>query len=515
MAYIVSQITKYCIMVLFLIYTAQCFFVFRYKSEHERSGIYFRQNIVMVLIHLLSFFTLLVNDPDAKYILAFASEEAVILLTIILYRKLYPKSNRLLINNMCMLLIIGLVIIGRISFDKSLRQFVIMTVALVVALFIPWIIKKFNRLEKFKWIYAFTGTFSLLVVLLFSTAVNGSKLNITVFNYTFQPSEYVKIIFVFAMACFLLDCTEFKDIVIASVVAGAHVLLLVASRDLGSAVIFFMVYFAMLYVATGNVFYYLGGFASGAAFALVGYKLFSHVRVRVLAFRDPFGTIESAGYQIAQSLFAIGTGSWFGMGLSQGAPKTIPVVTADFIFSAIVEELGIIFGICLILVCLSCLIMFLNIAMRSDDKFLKLIAVGLSVEYGFQVFLTIGGVTKFIPLTGVTLPLVSYGGTSIVVTLCIFAIIQGLYITRGSSSMATYKSAATIKASTPSTHPLATQIGREPLLEKTELDRPTRIIPDDEDISFNMAVEEGLRLARENSDDYALSDFELFDDDDE
>lgn len=501
MAYIVSQITKYCIMAAFLIYTSQCFFVFRYKSEHERAGIYLRQNIIMVLIHLLSFLTLFINDPDVKYIFAFLMEEAVVLLTIFLYRKLYPRSNRLLINNMCMLLIVGLIIIGRISFDKSMRQFAIMTFSLAIALFIPWIIKRFNKLEKLKWVYVTVGIVSLLTVLVFASAVNGSKLNITLFNYTFQPSEYVKIVFVFAMACFLMDCSNIKKLFISASIAGAHVLLLVASRDLGSAVIFFMVYFAMLYVATGNIWYYLGGFASGSAFAVVGYKLFSHVRVRIVAFMDPFGTIENAGYQIAQSLFAIGTGSWFGMGLSQGAPKTIPVVTADFIFSAIVEELGIIFGICLILVCLSCFIMFLNISMRSSDIFFKLIAVGLAVEYGFQVFLTIGGVTKFIPLTGVTLPLVSYGGTSIAVTLWIFAIIQGLYITRGTHTVSAYHEDV----------PIETTVVR---YQKPSIPNgPTIVMPDEEDISFNIAVEEGLKLAQDNPDDYTLSDFELFDDD--
>ena len=119
------------------------------------------------------------------------------------------------------------------------------------------------------------------------------------------------------------------------------------------------------------------------------------------------------------------------MGIGQGAPDTIPVVAADFIFAAICEELGVVFGMCLVLLCLSCFIMFMNIAMKFDDPFFKLVALGLSVAYVFQVFLTIGGVIKFIPLTGVTLPLVSYGGTSVAVTTCVFAVIQGLYISKG------------------------------------------------------------------------------------
>ncbi len=116
------------------------------------------------------------------------------------------------------------------------------------------------------------------------------------------------------------------------------------------------------------------------------------------------------------------------MGLYQGAPNRIPVVEADFIFAALSEEFGVIFSLCIILVCVSCFIMFMNIAMRFNDLFYKLVAVGLAVTYGFQVFLTIGGVTKFIPLTGVTLPLVSYGSNSIMVSMIMFSVIQGLYV---------------------------------------------------------------------------------------
>lgn len=118
------------------------------------------------------------------------------------------------------------------------------------------------------------------------------------------------------------------------------------------------------------------------------------------------------------------------MGLYQGMPNKIPVVEQDFVFSAISEEMGGIFALCLIMVCVSCFLMFLNVAMQMKDQFYKLVALGLGTVYGFQVFLTIGGVTKFIPSTGVTLPLVSYGGSSLLSTMIVFAIVQGLYILR-------------------------------------------------------------------------------------
>ena len=123
-------------------------------------------------------------------------------------------------------------------------------------------------------------------------------------------------------------------------------------------------------------------------------------------------------------------GSWFGAGLFQGQPDTIPVAETDFIFSAITEEMGVIYALCIILICVSCYVMFLNIAMELHNSFYKLVALGLGTCYIFQVFLQVGGVTKFIPSTGMTLPFVSYGGSSMLSTMIMFGIIQGLYILR-------------------------------------------------------------------------------------
>lgn len=497
MAYLVSQISKYLMTLIICTYAFECFSVFRYKSEQDRDGIYKRQNILMYLMHFLGFFTLYVQSKEIRYIIAYLLQEAVIVLVIFAYKKLYPHANRLIVNNMCMLLSIGLIILSRLSWDKAMRQFAIMTGALIVSSFIPYLFGKIKNPEKYFWLYSGIGAAALMIVLLFSSVVNGSRINITIANYTFQPSELVKIIFVFAIAGILNQSTDLKHVIISAAIAAVHVLLLVASKDLGSAVIYFVVYFTMLYVATRNLQYYLFGLVAGGLAAVIGYKLFSHVRVRIIAYTDPFGTIETSGYQIAQSLFAIGTGGWFGMGLGQGAPNSIPVVAADFIFAAIVEELGVFFGICLILICISCFVMFMNISMRLSETFNKLVALGLSVAYGFQVFLTIGGVIKFIPLTGVTLPLVSYGGTSVVVTLILFAIIQSMYILPKSESA---KSSKPVKSSKPS-KPSESSKPSEP--EDYYFDE-TEKLPDEEDLAFERAVEEGLKIASDDFENYEL-----------
>ena len=270
------------------------------------------------------------------------------------------------------------------------------------------------------------GIVLLAAVLVLASTSYGAKLSLM----GIQPSEVIKITFVFFMASLLCTKVDFRKVVLATIVAVIHVGILVLSRDLGSAVIFFVTYLVLIYVATRNPSYLFLGLGGGCVGSVIAYHLFGHVRQRVSAWKDPMAVYQNEGYQIVQSLFAIGTGGWFGMGLCQGSPEKIPVVKNDFIFSAICEELGGIFAICLILVCTSFFLMIVTIALKIRNPFYKLIALGLGTEYAFQVFLTIGGATKFIPMTGVTLPLVSYGGSSVMCTILMLAIIQGLYILR-------------------------------------------------------------------------------------
>ena len=156
--------------------------------------------------------------------------------------------------------------------------------------------------------------------------------------------------------------------------------------------------------------------------------MFSHIRVRVSVFLDPWATIDSSGYQITQSLFAISFGGLFGAGLMQGMPSSIPFVESDFIFAAIIEEMGIIFGICLILLCLNIFTDFLLLASSYSNKFYQLYTFGTATAFIFQAFLTIGGEVRFIPLTGVTLPLVSYGGSSVLATFIMFGIVSAIFM---------------------------------------------------------------------------------------
>lgn len=426
----ITELSKYFITLFIALYTLECFLVFRFQDEEKRKGSYIRQNLLMFLVHFSCFLVICFETGKIEYLLFYALQQILLFSTIVLFRMIYPKGNRLIINNMCMLLSIGFVVLSRLSYDKAIKQFFIVTVSIIVGMLIPFFIHKLKFLKSLTWIYAAVGIVGLSIVLILGSVTNGSKISYSIGGVTFQPSEFIKIVFVFFLASALSESQDFLRVMITAVLAGIHVLVLVASRDLGSALIFFVVYVMMVFIATGKWIYLFLGGAGGCGAAVLAYHFFSHVQVRVQAWQDPFSCIEDAGYQITQSLFAISSGGWFGLGLFRGNPTSIPFVEADFIFSAVAEELGIIFSMCMILICISCFIMFMNIAVKLQNKFYHLIAFGLGVTYIFQVFLTIGGGTKFIPMTGITLPLISYGGSSILTTLIMFFIIEGLYIIR-------------------------------------------------------------------------------------
>ena len=426
MVNIIVELSKYLLVILIILYTFQCFNVFSKKQERTKKRLMRKQLVLIVLMDTVAFLVIYLKTNEPASIL-FYGEIMVYLLAIQgLYRLFYKKASMLLVNNMCMLLNIGFIIIYRLDIEKANRQFLIVAAGSAVALIVPVLIRKMKFLVKLTWLYAAVGMLGLMAVLVLAQVTGGAKLSI----FGFQPSEFIKIVFVFFLAAALQQEPDFGRVCKVTVVAAVHVLVLVLSRDLGSALVFFITYLVMVYVATKKPLYFFGGLLGLSAASVVAYFLFGHVRQRVVAWKDPFAVYDQEGYQIVQSMFAIGTGSWFGMGLYQGSPKSIPVVQEDFVFSAICEELGGVFAICMILICMSFFLMLVNISLQIKNPFYKLIALGLGTEYAFQVFLHIGGATKFIPMTGITLPLVSYGGSSALSTIIMLGIIQGLYILR-------------------------------------------------------------------------------------
>ena len=425
---VIIEISKYVLILLMAGYTYLNFSYFRFHDVWDQNRICAHQNRMMFFIHLVAYAILYLKSEDERVVLFYAAQLIFFAVYIGLYRLFYRNMSRILVNNMCMLLCVGFIMLTRLSFDKAIRQFIIVAAAALITWIIPFIMDRVWQLAKIPWIYGFLGLGLLVVVWIIGNNSFGAQLSVSIGGIAFQPSEFVKISFVFFVATMFYQDIDKRTIILTTAMAGAHVLVLVLSKDLGSALIFFVTYLAMLFVATTNVLYLLAGLLGGCGASVIAYHLFSHVRTRVEAWSNPWADIANRGYQITQSLFAIGTGGWFGMGLYQGMPYKIPVVEKDFIFAAISEELGGIFAICVVLICLGCFLQFVMIAAKMQALFYKLIAFGLAVVYAVQVFLTIGGVTKFIPSTGVTLPFVSYGGSSVLSTFILFGVIQGLYI---------------------------------------------------------------------------------------
>ena len=428
MVNVIIEVSKYLLIILMALYTYWNFRYFRYQEEWQQNRVCTKQNAVMFLLHLLSYSVLYLKSEDERVVLFYLAQAVFFTAYMGLSRYFYRNLSRILMNNMCVLLMIGLMILTRLSFDKAVRQFVIVAAAALITWIIPFVLDRAWQLAEIPWIYGIGGLAVLALVWIVGNNSFGAQLSITVAGISFQPSEFIKITFVFFAAAMFYRSVDFKTVAAVTAVAAGHVLILVLSKDLGSALIFFQTYLTMLFVATGRWLYLGAGLGFGCGASVLAYYLFAHVRTRVAAWMDPWADIDNRGYQITQSLFAIGTGGWFGMGLYQGMPYKIPVVEKDFVFAAVSEELGGIFAICILLICLGCFLQFMMIAGRMQALFYKLIAFGLGMVYGIQVFLTVGGVTKFIPSTGVTLPFVSYGGSSILSTFMVFGVLQGLYI---------------------------------------------------------------------------------------
>ena len=414
MATIITEISKYLIIFFMLLYTVKCFTVLKPVRKDKKEHALNVQIFYVFIIHFLCYLTLFLKYKTVSIVIFYLLQMIVSIVYMVSYHGIYKKSSRLITNNMSFLLLLGYVMLTRMDFDLAKKQFAFATITLVITAFIPLVIVKCKNLKNWDIFYAVLGIgfLSTVFVPFLGVSKYGSTNWIQIGPISLQPMEFVKIIFVFFLASALDKAKNFKD--------------------LGGAAIFVMIFIMMVYLATQKTVILIGGLGGAAVLATVGYMLFknklSHVTTRINAWLDPFAYINDAGYQICQSLFAIGSGGMEGRGLGKGLPTAIPVASSDFIFSAICEEFGVIFALCLILMYISCFIYFINISMKIRNTFYKNGAFGFTICFIFQTFLNIGGVTKFIPSTGVTLPLVSYGVSSVVSTLFLFGIIQGICV---------------------------------------------------------------------------------------
>ena len=386
------------------------------------------QRILMYLIHFIMFAIIYVYSEKTDIIFFYLGQVFYFVLFNIVANKVYKRYHKPLMNLMIFMLMVSFGIITRLSYTRAVRQFYICVFATVIAMSMPKIMEKSKKIRNYSYIFGVLGIGALALVYVIGNVTLGAKLSLDLHFITIQPSEFVKISFVLFLSGILYKSKTIKGVLISGIFAAIHVLILVISKDLGTALILCVVYLFIVYMATGKKIYLIGGLFAGSAASIVAYKLFSHVKVRVEAWINPWPIIDDKGYQITQSLFAIGTGGLFGSGLFMGLPNSVPVVEQDFIISAICEELGSFFSICIVLMSMCIFIISIRIALNCKDEFYKLTTSALACTYGFQIFLTVGGAIKLIPSTGVTYPLLSYGGSSLLSTIAIFMILQGVYI---------------------------------------------------------------------------------------
>lgn len=408
------------------------------NTEERRKGRLQRQTFYTFLIFLNAMAVIFFNSSGEEgangalpqnitILLLTGIGASVIILFFLVFNKLISSLSAVFTNFCVILLATGFFMQSRLDSTRALRQVIFAFVSIPIAVIFIFIMPRLNANKYLAVIAAVLGIVLLLTVLVAGKTVYGAKLNITIGPITLQPSEFVKILFVYFIAVLLYLDSSLKGIIIVTALAGAHMLILVLSKDLGNAAIYFIIYLIMLYAATGRYEWLLIGAALAAVFLFVAYFALPHVRTRFIAWADPITYANNEGYQISQSLFAIGTGGWFGSGLTMGLPTRIPLAHSDFIFAAISEEMGVLFSVVMILIYAGIFILTLKPSFGRDSKFLRLFSIGLAVSIASQTFITIGGVIRLIPSTGVPLPLVSYGGSSLISSMIIFGCIQGIY----------------------------------------------------------------------------------------
>ena len=344
-----------------------------------------------------------------------------------LWSKIYKNACPLIWNGLFFLTSISTVILIRLTPDLASRQIMWMVVAGIVMCILPFVIKIIGALERLEYLYAGIGLALLLAIFLFGSEEFGSARWIHIGSIGFSPAEIVSFVYILYLSSVFRKKLYFKQLIIPSAVAGIHVVMLVSQRNLGAALILFMCYMIIMYIATGRAVLFFAGMIAFMGGSYLAYQLFSHVQVRVAVWQNPWSDIQGTGFQVIQSLFAIGTGGLFGSGLDMGLPLTVPVVARDMTFAAISEELGVIFSVGMLFVFVMVFYRGVHIALRCKRRFHSLLAVGYTGVIAFQTFLIIGGTMNFIPLTGVTLPFISYGGTSLFVCMQMLAMLQWIH----------------------------------------------------------------------------------------
>jgi cell division protein FtsW (lipid II flippase) len=391
-------------------------------------------------------------------------------------RKLAPYADPLILPCAALLNGLGLVMIHRIDLARADRaaqlgnpepllfagrQVAWTAIALVLFIGVLYFVRDHRVLARYGYTCGFVGLVLLALPGLLPASiseVNGAKIWLRLSVFSIQPGEFAKVLLMVFFSALLVAKRELfqtagrtvlgielprpRDLAPLLVIWGLSVGVLVLEKDLGSSLLYFGIVLVMLYAATERVSWLLIGLAFFLGGAAVAYQLFGHVRARIEVWLDPLGNFDGAGYQIGQALFGLGTGGVGGTGLGAGRPELVPFSWSDFMVSSLGEELGLIGLAAVLVIYLVLVTRGLRSALAVRDSFGKLLATGLSFSLALQVFVVIGGVTRLIPLTGLTIPFLSAGGSSLVANYVIVALL--LRISNAARSPVTGRPAAPV-----------------------------------------------------------------------
>ena len=389
-------------------------------------------NLVYLLCLLL--FTALgfLQQPFDKFALIMG----VVLCVLIGYshfivRRFYPDGDKFILIFASVLAVVGVAMLYRINPNTAIKQLIWIALGIIGYILIVVILPDLKSFAKYKNVYMIITLVLMPLALIFGTEQFGAKNWILIGPISFQPSEFAKIALVLYLAAALATYEskksfkeEVKQLFQPAVVAGFSMGCMVLQRDLGSALIFFGISITLLYVATSKKKYVFTALGLAAIGSVAGYTMFGHVRERVMIWRDPLKYALGSSYQIVEGMYSIAAGGLFGVGLGQGHFQNLPVKESDMIYAIICEEFGIIFAIGLMIIYFLLFYRGIRAAFVTKDSYSQLIAVGFSTMIACQTLVIIGGIFSVIPLTGITLPIISYGGSSVLTIFFALGILQ-------------------------------------------------------------------------------------------
>jgi cell division protein FtsW (lipid II flippase) len=332
------------------------------------------QRVVILLTHITAF-SILCFGSGASYASIFIAVASFVffIAAFALTGLFYKNACRLIINCVFYLMCLSLIMITRLNPFLAQRQLIWFVTGYALFLLIPVALKIIPKTDRLSVLYLILGGLLLLSPFIFGVmkggALNWISISVSSYEIAFQPSEMVKFLFVFYLACVFRKDRKFKELLVPIGASMAFVLILVSQRDLGGALIFFITFMVMLYISTNNLWLVSFGFLTFGGACVGAYHLFAHVQKRVVAWLDPWSDIPDAGWQITQALFAAGTWGPFGSGLTRGLPESIPAVESDFIFAAFCEEFGALFGLCIIGVYILIFYRGMSISIRAKEKY--------------------------------------------------------------------------------------------------------------------------------------------------